>query len=167
MAKDQVSNQVNKKENETSLVWKTISTGFFGGFLAGLFGVIFSYFNFSTVSPGSFIIRSWIQGEWTYRWWAELIAVFGLGILSIPLAFIYFLLLKKYFGLTPGILFGLALWGIIYGLTLPLFPNIPSLINLGSDTIVTTICQYILFGVFVGYTISFDYIDQDQDQSNN
>ncbi len=41
----------------------------------------------------------------------------------------------------------------------PVFPNIPPLTDLNMYTIVSTICLYILYGTFVGYSISYDYND--------
>lgn len=39
----------------------------------------------------------------------------------------------------------------------PIFPDVRTVTELTSDTIITTICIYLLYGLFVGYSISFEY----------
>jgi hypothetical protein len=56
-----------------------------------------------------------------------------------------------------GIVFGAALWGLVFFILNPMFPNLQTVFELPRNTIVTTACLYILYGVFVGYSISFDY----------
>lgn len=153
-----------KKEKPSAIIWKTVSTGFFGGILWSLVGVFFAFFNFTVVSPGSFVISSWLHGEWTDGWLAEMIAVLVLGVLSILIALLYLLVFKKLQGILPGLLFGLGLWGIVFGLILPLCPNMKPLLELDSDTIVTTLCLYLLYGVFIGFTISYDHLDRQQNK---
>lgn len=39
----------------------------------------------------------------------------------------------------------------------PIFPDVKQVQDLQQSTIVTTFCLYILYGMFVGYSISFEY----------
>lgn len=39
----------------------------------------------------------------------------------------------------------------------PIFQDVRAVTELKSDTIITTICIYLLYGLFVGYSISFEY----------
>lgn len=149
----------NKREQPVSIIAKSVTIGFFGGILWSLIGWIASYFHFTSVSPASFLIRSWLHTEWTEYWLAELISIIGVGILSIAVALIYYFSLKKIRGLWPSIVFGLALWGIVFYVLLPIFPNVKPVQQLDSDTIVTTICLYLLYGIFIGYSISYEYLD--------
>ena len=55
-----------------------------------------------------------------------------------------------------GILYGVVLWLIVFYGVNPLLPNLESVSHLERNTIITTLCLYILYGVFIGYSISFE-----------
>lgn len=54
-------------------------------------------------------------------------------------------------------MYGIVLWVILFYILQPIFPNIPSLHELDKDTIITTLCLFIVYGTFIGYSISYDY----------
>lgn len=146
-----------QQEPQQSVIAKALITGFAAGILWSGLGAIAYYFNFTQVSPASFIFRSFWQTDWTGTWLAEVLAVVIIGILSLGTALLYYLALKKQNGIWPGALFGVALWAIVYLVLTPVFPAIPTFLELNSDTWVTTGCLFILYGVFIGYSISYEY----------
>ncbi|SES83082.1 Conserved membrane protein YqhR [Oceanobacillus limi] len=163
----------NKPEQSSTLFGRALITGFVGGLLWSFFGVINYYFNFSEVAPRSFLLRSWLRAGWTDTWLGDLVSVILVGILSIGVALIYYMIFRKINSIWIGVGFGLVLWGLVYYLFQPIFPNIPNLTNLESNTIVSSICLFILYGIFVGFSISYDYHDtvmkdtvQSDDQSD-
>ncbi|MDQ0158602.1 YqhR family membrane protein [Alkalibacillus salilacus] len=141
---------------EKSVIKESIYTGLFGGVIFGLLNSFTYALNFTEVSHASFIFRSFFEGDWTSTWWIEIISAVILGVLAIIPAIIYYSLLRKVRGLLPGLLFGIVLWGIIFWLVNGLFDYVPTLENLTKETVVTTLCQFVLYGVFVGYTISYN-----------
>ncbi|WP_337193921.1 YqhR family membrane protein [Pontibacillus yanchengensis] len=147
----------NKTEKPVSSLSKALITGFVGGLLWSFVGVVTYFFNFSSVSAASFIIRSWIQTDWTGSWIGEFLGMVAIGLLSLGVAVIYYGLLRKTHGLFPPILFGVALWFIVMYLFNPIFATVPTVYEMDSNTIVTTLCIYILYGTFIGYSISYDY----------
>ncbi|WP_347834107.1 YqhR family membrane protein [Gracilibacillus sp. JCM 18860] len=146
-----------EEEKGQSLISKVVSIGFFGGLIWSVVASVAAYFHFTSVSPKSFILRSWLQIEWTDQWLGQLISILVVSLLSIGIAFLYYFILKKIRGIWIGIGFGVVLWFILFWLFEPIFPNIPTIFNMDSDTIVTTVCLFILYGVFIGYSISFSY----------
>lgn len=149
---------LNRSKNiQRKLLPKVISTGFFGGIIWGLIAAFFGYFNFTSVTPKTFILRPFIQSEWTDRWMGQLLSILILSILSIGIALLYYYFLKKVDGISPGLVLGVVLWFIFFWLLEPLLHNIPKFYQLDSDTVVTTMCLFILYGVFIGYSISFAY----------
>lgn len=152
----------NRQESPMSLLSKSLLTGFIGGVLWSFFATIAYYFNFSSVSPGTFILRSWIQKEWTNNWLGELISIMIVGALSVVIALIYYGVLKKTKGMIPAIGFGIALWFIVFFLLQPIFEAVPSVMDMDINTIVTTLCLYILYGTFIGYSISYEYHNANQ-----
>src|SRR5699024_9012112 len=136
---------------------KALLTGFIGGILAGTFGFIIYYFNISKVSPRSFVLTSWNDASWTEGKLGILLSIILIGLLSIVVSFIYFLLFKKVKSIWMGLVYGLLLWGIVFYLLQPIFTDVAPLTELNSSTIISTVCLYILYSVFIGYTISYDY----------
>ncbi|WP_174613780.1 YqhR family membrane protein [Virgibacillus ihumii] len=149
----------NKQEKPMSVTAKSLVTGFAGGLIWSTLGLIMYFFSFSEVAPRSFVLRSWNTAEWTSGWLGNILSIIIVGILSLISAFIYYGLFRKINTLWMGAVFGVVLWVIIFFILQPVYPNVPDLVNLNSYTIVSTICLFILYGTFIGYSISYDYAD--------
>ncbi|MCA1009653.1 YqhR family membrane protein [Halobacillus halophilus] len=147
----------HQQEPQQSVLTKTLIIGFASGVLWSGLAALAYYFHFSEVSAASFLFRSFWQTEWTGTWLAEVLAVIIVGVLSLISALLYYMFLKKKNGIWPGLIFGLVLWAIIFVILTPLFPAIPSFMELSSDTWVTTGCLFLLYGLFIGFSISFEY----------
>ncbi|WP_102027055.1 YqhR family membrane protein [Salirhabdus sp. Marseille-P4669] len=147
----------NQKEKPMSIRSKSLLTGFIGGLFWATIGSIAYYFNFSEVSHGSFILRSFFEGNWTNGLLGEIISIVIVGLISILIALLYYLTLRKRPGMIPGFLYGIALWVIIMYFLNPVFSAVPTLSEMESTTIVSTLCLYILYGTFIGYSISYEY----------
>ncbi|RDW21951.1 YqhR family membrane protein [Oceanobacillus chungangensis] len=153
---------VEKNQQKESLLPSTILTGFVGGLFWSLVGVIISYFNFTELSPRTFILRPWLRLEWTEGWLGNVLSIGIIGLLSIIVALIYFVLCKKIYSMWMGVIFGIILWGIVFYLLQPVFTNVPRLTELTPNTILSTISLFILYGTFIGYTISYNYHDSER-----
>ncbi|SEQ20033.1 Uncharacterized membrane protein YagU, involved in acid resistance, DUF1440 family [Virgibacillus subterraneus] len=149
----------NKQERPMSLMSRSLITGFVGGLIASSFGAIMYYLSFSEVAPKSYLIRSWITADWTDGWLGNMLSILMVGVLSLLTAFIYYGIFKKIDSLWMGVGYGIILWVIVFYIVQPIFPNIPNLMDLNRYTIVSTLCLFILYGTFIGYSISYDYAD--------
>jgi len=156
----------NQREKPVPVFSKSLVIGFAGGILWSFVGAIAYVLNFSSVSAATFVLRSWIQTDWTSGWLGELIGILAVGLLSLGTAIVYFSLLKKAKGIAPAILFGVALWFIIFYLFNPVFAAVPEFYDFDSNTVVTTLCLFILYGTFVGYSISYEYLENNQSSQN-
>lgn len=74
--------------------------------------------------------------------------------------FLYRLVLQKINKIWAGVGFGLGLWLIVFYVLNPIFPGLKSVQNLDLNTIITSICLYVLYGTFIGYSISYEYAEQ-------
>ncbi|MBB6454238.1 hypothetical protein HNQ94_002713 [Salirhabdus euzebyi] len=147
----------NQHKKPMSLFHKAILTGFVGGvFWSGLASLAY-YFNFMEVSHASFILRSFFNGTWTQGLLGEVISMVIVGVLSIGTALVYYLFFKKRGGMLPGILFGSVLWIAFMYFLNPMFEAVPLFSDLKMDTVITSICLYVLYGTFIGYSISYEY----------
>lgn len=155
-----------KKRNENIVVFiNSLTTGFFAGFLLSIFQIIFSYFKISKINHEIILNHFYITGNWIAKWYGYLFFILFISILSILVAIIYYLLFRKIRGWLVGLIYGLLLW-LIFGFIIPLFfYDISFSEHFTSRTNVATICLFLLYGVFIGYSISYDYEITVEDQN--
>ncbi|GGF08233.1 hypothetical protein GCM10010954_03340 [Halobacillus andaensis] len=151
-----------KKEPPQSVLAKSLTIGFVSGVLWSTLGAISYYFHFSEVSPASFIFRSFWQTNWTSSFLAEVLAVIIVGLLSILVSLIYYLILKRKNGMWPGLLLGVVVFAAVFFALNPIFSAVPTWSEITSDTYVTSVCLFILYGVFIGYSISYEFHEYNQ-----
>lgn len=149
-------NKENRYYSKSALISNMLTIGFVGGVLASFLGIVAHYFNFMDFSP-KFILTSWSKQSWIKAWQGSFITIILFGILSIVVAFLYYLLLKKMKSMVVYILFGVVCWLIFLFVFNPMFKDLPALSKMSSDSIITSICLFVLYGVFIGYSISFDF----------
>lgn len=153
----------NRERNSQSQYEQSLSfnstiaiIGFFGGLIWSLVGYFAFYLNFTRVGP-ALVLMPWAFGDWKNGWLGHIVGIVFISILSIAAAFLYRLIFVKINKLWPGILFGFLVWLVIFGLLNPMFPGLKPLSALDANTIITTCCLYIVWGVFIGYSISYEY----------
>ncbi|MDQ0218365.1 YqhR family membrane protein [Peribacillus cavernae] len=151
----------NEEDHSMSLAIDTIVIGFFGGLIWSFIGHIAYYFNMMDFSP-KFILTSWITLAWVHGWLGIVMSLLLFGVLSILSALIYYLLLKKAKSIFAGILYGAGLWLLLVFILKPMFPDFPTFAEMTANTIITSFCIFILYGVFVGYSISYEYQEIDK-----
>lgn len=149
-----------KKESIKVLKWRISVTGFFAGLIWGLVWVFFSYFNFTKLSPSTFVLEVWANSDWIAKWYGEFLSIFILSLLSILIAYIYYLCFRNLTGLLPGLLYGVIIWLALILISSSFFEHIPYLNELDINTVVFTLSLFIVYGVFIGFTISYDFMDQ-------
>ena len=149
----------SKRRNNSLQFKRALVTGFVGGVLWGMVWLLLHYFNFIEVSMKAYVLQSWTRAEWTTGWVGSFVSIFVLGLLSIVIAVIYYSLLKKRNTMWTGVAYGFVLWFCVFYLFNSFFQNIPSFSSLTMDTIISSLALYILYGTFIGYSISFDYND--------
>lgn len=145
----------NQKEDPMSHMSRTILIGLFGGVFWSLMGYLAYYFNFTEVGP-ALALNPIALGEWKNEALGQWIGIAVIGLLSIIVAVIYNALLKSIQSMWAGLIYGAVIWGVVFYILNPIFPGLPPVNELELNTIITTICLYVLFGVFVGYSISYD-----------
>jgi len=130
--------------------------GLFGGALWSLVGFGFAFLNFMDVSP-RFILTSWFEGAWINKTIGIIISVIIYSCLSVLLALLYYGVMRKIKSIFGSIIFGIVLWLLLFGLISPLFSDLPSFSKMNFDTGFSSFCLLLLYGVFVGYSVSYEY----------
>lgn len=145
----------NQQEKPLSTGTSVALIGFIGGMFWSALAMLAYYFNFTEISP-KVIISSWAADAWMNGVLGFFILIILYGLVSIIVAFIYYATLRKVRNIFASIFFGLVLWACVHFALVPLFPDMLKITEMTIDTAVTTICLYILYGVFIGVSISFD-----------
>jgi len=143
----------NKKEEPMSMV---VLTGLVGGILWSSIGYLLYVFHFTNVHP-NVILEPWALGEWKKQWLGTVISIVIIGIISIGVALIYYAVLKKATSIFVGIGYGIALFLLVFFVLNPIFPGIEPIGELNRNTIITSVCVYVLYGIFIGYSISYEF----------
>lgn len=84
--------QIQSKEG--SFLAKVVVIGFVGGVFWSLMGYITYLFSFSEIHPNT-ILQPWAFGSWKDRWPGLIVSVLIIGIISIGVALLYYVLLKS------------------------------------------------------------------------
>ncbi|MDQ0256268.1 hypothetical protein J2S74_003686 [Evansella vedderi] len=146
----------NQKETALSFNATVALIGFFGGLIWSIIGYIAFYFNFTRVGP-ALALMPWALGDWKNGWLGQLVGIGLIAIISIGAAFLYRLIFAKINHTWPGLLFGAGLWMGVFWLFNPMFPGLKPLTQLDLNTIITNLCLYLLYGLFIGYSVSYEY----------
>src|SRR5699024_375619 len=78
-------------------------------------------------------------------------------VLCIVFAVIYYALFKKFYHWCVGFTYGMFIWAIFL-IAIPfLFYQHPFVLNYTDETLIGLACISIMYGLFIGYSISFDY----------
>lgn len=135
---------------------RTLITGFIGGVFWSSISLILKYFKIIDISPKTYLLL-FLSEKWLFKWYGTLFTIILYGILSIIIAYIYYITFKKIGGLMFGVLYGIGLFVIVLFLFPQLYADVPYLLTMSKRSITTSVCIFILYGVFIGYSISFDY----------
>ncbi|MDM5156400.1 YqhR family membrane protein [Bacillus sp. DX1.1] len=140
---------------EQSITKKIVQIGLFGGLFWGGVWYFLHIFSFTEAGP-NYLLLPFAFGTWKEGVWGNVLAIVFIGILSIIVAFLYKATFKKFEGVLPGILYGFFWWAILFLGIGSIAPVIKSALQLSKETIVTTICIFILYGVFISYSVAFE-----------
>lgn len=155
MAKEEKQLEQNQREKPMSFLTMVITTGLIGGMLWSGLGYFAYVFNLTEIRP-NVILEPWAIGDWKEGWLGTVISIGMIGVLSIVVALIYYAALRRFPSIFVGMVYGILLFLLVFLVLNPIFPGISPIKELSRNTIITSICFYILYGVFVGYSISYE-----------
>lgn len=139
------------------LFLRTIIIGIFGGVFWGIFFLIMYGLKIMEIAPTMLLKIVFQDEKWIEKWYAYLIFILMISILSIFIALIYFFVFKQWKSWIVGAFYGIGLWVFTYFILPIILKNVNPFIHLESESHISMFCLFILYGVFVGYSISFDY----------
>lgn len=139
-----------------------------GGFFWGSIWLLCYFLHFTKVSP--MILLSFVKkAKWVQTWQGMIVSILIFMAVSIVIGFIYKYVLGEIKSIWMSIGFGGALFVGAFYIIEPWVADLPPINKLGWDTVVTMLCLSVLYGLFIGYSISFDIrgSSHPQNYSNN
>ncbi|GIN73545.1 hypothetical protein J14TS2_40200 [Bacillus sp. J14TS2] len=153
---------VRNREYNTQFYMSLTQLSIYTGFVAGAGGTLLCfaahYFHFTEIKP-SFILMIF-NGDWKDGWLGILISCLIYGLISIAVASGYYALLKTKRSIIWGGVYGAALFCLVFLVFYPVIPTIQFITNYNIMTILTEASFFILYGIFIGYSISYEYNEQ-------
>ncbi|WP_426453371.1 YqhR family membrane protein [Paenibacillus sp. S-38] len=147
------------KKHQTNKWIFAVYIGFFAGVLWGGLKLIEHYFHFTVLTPG-FLVEPFFLHSFLITWTGMLIGWGAFIALSIAASLAYALVLSKFQGPWYGIAYGMAWWGALYLLIGPLIGMMPWILYLDLNTILTDASLFALWGLFIGFSIAFEFTDE-------
>lgn len=139
------------------ILFKSLIIGLWGGIIWGTLFVLLHLFKMIEVNP-MILFRS-IFGDklWLTKWYSYVLLIMVIGIVSMLVAVLYCFTLKQLKSWLVGGGYGIVIW-ILLIVGLPLIINgFTGMSTYNSQTYIATFCVFLLYGTFIGYSISFEY----------
>jgi hypothetical protein len=134
--------------------------GFFAGVIWGGIKLLEYGLKFTKVSPG-FVIEPFFKHSFLISWWGLALGWASFVILSMAAAWIYGWLFHQIKGPYLGLAYGLVWWILIYMGIGPWIGMVIPAWQLDWNTITTDICLFILWGLFIGYSIAMEFTEEE------
>lgn len=149
-----------KEEKSRTNKWNfAVYIGFFAGLIWGGLKIVENYFHFTSLPPG-FLVEPFYKHSYLMTWRGYITGWLAFIILSIGASLIYALLFAKAKGPWVGVVYGVIWWVLIFLLIGPITGMTNWIAYIDLNTIFTEACVFILWGLFIGYSISFEFTDE-------
>ncbi|MBS4209628.1 YqhR family membrane protein [Bacillus sp. FJAT-50079] len=143
---------------QISLTHLTILTGFIAGVFGTGFHYLAHYFHLTSIHPT--VVFAALSGKWKVTWIGFVVALLIYGILSIVAAALYYVLLRKRNSIVWGMMYGVVTFILVFFVFYPILLGGEPIWKKDFITFCTEICFYLLYGTFIGYSISYEYEEQ-------
>lgn len=153
-----------RKDARTNPWLHALQVGFFAGIIWGGIHWICEVMKFTSVHSGYWIEPFFMRNDLA----APLGHVLGIGsfvLFSILAAFLYRAALIRFRGPWAGMVYGTVWWAVIFAALGPAFGLMEPLHRIGWTTIWTEWSIHMLWGLFIGYTIAFEFHDLAHDEA--
>ncbi|QJC51768.1 hypothetical protein HGI30_09560 [Paenibacillus albicereus] len=135
------------------------SLGFWAGLFWGTIRWLLYTFKFTTVLP-AFLVDPFFRRSFLVTGWGHALGIASFIAFSIFAAYLYKLLLGRFRGPWAGLVYGLLWWTLLFLAFGPLVGMTDPVTRIGWNTIFTEISLSIVWGLFIGYSIAFEFTDE-------
>lgn len=153
MAQERTTGGQKLRNTNIRKLFEAFSIGIWGAIIWGIIGILIHWFNLSKVSP-IHISKIFLKEQLIFKWQGILIAFLLLTLCSILFSLIYVFLFSRFYTHWIGIVMGAILWAVTLGWQ-----------KLGINSMSATFCLFILYGAFIGYSLSVEFSSLEKNQS--
>ncbi|TCZ77437.1 hypothetical protein E0485_10605 [Paenibacillus albiflavus] len=139
--------------------------GIFCGFIWGIVKIVQYYFKFTSIVIG-FLVEPFYKHMYLTQWQGLLIGWGAFILFSIIASLIYVALFQHIKGTWLGMLYGGAWWCLLYLIIGPKVDMLEWISHYSWDTIITDFCLFVLWGLFIGYTIAVEFTNDRSRDTN-
>lgn len=136
-----------------------LQLGFFAGLIWGMARMLFYYLQFTQTNVG-FLLLPLLGEDFLAGTGGMLLGLLSFIVLSMVAAVIYTFTLRRMRGPWAGVLYGLVWFGLVYMAVGMLLGMVDPLGVISWNSLWTDGSVFILWGVFIGYTVSFEFTDE-------
>ncbi|KKC46164.1 MULTISPECIES: YqhR family membrane protein [unclassified Paenibacillus] len=136
-----------------------LQLGFWAGLIWGFAHWLLYTFRFTKVLPGM-LAEPFFKHSFLVTGWGHAVGIGHFIVFSILAAYLYKLLLGRFPGPWAGFVYGLLWWTLLFLAFGPLLGMVKPVTVLGWNSIFTELSLYAVWGLFIGYTIAFEFTDE-------
>lgn len=133
--------------------------GFFAGLIWGTLKILLYSIKFTKVIP-AFLAEPFFKHDFLQSWNGHFIGLLFFIGFSIFAALLYTVLFFKGKGPWFGLVYGMAWWTLLYLLVGPASGMLMPVRRLDANSLITDFCLLALWGVFIGFSISYEFTDE-------
>ncbi len=137
-----------------------LSIGVASGIIWGFLSLFFYYLQFTSVGP-SIYAKPLLNPNYVMKWQGHFIGLAFFIFYSIIYSLIYTIFFVRFKTPWVGIIYGVALWALLFLVLSPIFDLAKPVKNLGFNTNSVMITIYIFIGLFTGYSLSIEFTNID------
>jgi len=145
----------------TNRFWYAIQVGIFAAVIWGAVRWGVYSFRFTQVQPG-FLLKPFVDDDSLSGTMGFIWGALTFLVLSILVSLLYAFALYKLRGPWPGIAYGILWFALLYLLYGMLTGAVPPFGKISWDSLWTDFSIFVLWGTFIGYSISFEFTDERQ-----
>lgn len=134
--------------------------GFFAGVFWGGVKLIEFGLKFTELTPGM-IIEPFFKHAFLVTWLGLAVGWAAFIVFSIIAAEVYGLAFCKVKGPWLGLVYGVVWWIVIYWIIGPWVEWVQKPRLLNWNTIISDFCLFLLWGLFIGYSIAMEFTDEE------
>ncbi|QAY66261.1 YqhR family membrane protein [Paenibacillus protaetiae] len=147
------------RNHHTNFWLYSLEVGFFAGLIWGIVRWLCYEMKLTMLVPGlvaePFFLTSYLKTGWGIA-----VGIASFIVFSIIATYLYYFVLGKVRGPWAGIGYGIFWWLVWFGWIGPMLKFIKPMNVIGWDTITTEFCVFLMWGLFIGYTIAFEFTDE-------
>ncbi|MFC4302663.1 YqhR family membrane protein [Cohnella boryungensis] len=137
----------------------SIKIGFFAGLIWGLARWLAAGLHLTNVSQ-AFLLDPFVPRKLLGGLYWQAAGLVAFIVMSMLAALIYLGILRRLRGPWPGLWFGAGWWGLLYAWAGPYIGALPPLKRIGGNSMATDLCLFLMWGLFIGYSIAFELHDE-------